>query len=149
VSLEETAGVNGYSVSIARERFRRVVESTIEVAREHGPGARSTPYSGCVVNLVGDLVSGGLHPELAKSDEETLLQSILTARDMLVEGLGRMADDFGSIYAPAVAGNHGRTTHKPEFKGYSYKNADWLVYQLAIRHFDAVGDIRIRIDARP
>ena len=148
VSREETAGVNEYSLEVARDRFWRVVESTIEVAREHGPGGRGTPYSGAVVNLVGDMVSGGLHPELVKTDEEGLLQSILSARDMLVQGLTRMADEFGSVYAPAVAGNHGRTTRKPEFKGYTYTNADWLIYELAKRHFDAAGDARIRIDTR-
>ncbi len=148
VSREETAGVNEYGVEIARERFLRVVESTIEVARQHGPGGRGTPYSGAVVNLVGDMVSGGLHPELVKTDEESLLQSILTARDMLVGGLTRMADEFGHVYAPAVAGNHGRTTRKPEYKGYVYTNADWLIYELAKRHFDAAGDSRVRIDTR-
>lgn len=148
VSREETAGVNEYSLEIARQRFWRVVESTIEVAREHGPGGRGTPYSGAVVNVVGDLVSGGLHPELVKTDEESLLQSILSARDMLVQGLTRMADEFGRVYAPAVAGNHGRTTRKPEFKGYVHTNADWLIYELTKRHFEGLGDTRVVLDTR-
>ncbi|RYC29011.1 hypothetical protein D3273_26210 [Lichenibacterium minor] len=148
VSREQTAGVNEYSIQIARDRFRRVVESTIEVARDHGPGARRTPFSGAVVNLVGDMVSGGLHPELQKTDETTLLQSIMVAKEMLVEGLTSMADEFGSVYAPAVCGNHGRLTHKPEFKGYSFQNADWLIYQLVRAHFEARHDDRIRIDVR-
>ena len=149
VDREQTAGVNEYSIAIARERFRRVVQSSIEVAEQHGPGARSTPFSGAVVNLVGDIVSGGLRAELLKTDEATLLQSILVARDMLVEGLTSFADAFGHVYAPAVCGNHGRLTHRPEFKNYSFQNADWLVYQLTKSHFEARGDARIRLDVRP
>ncbi len=149
VDREQTAGVNEYSVAIARERFRRVVQSSIEVAEQHGPGARSTPFSGAVVNLVGDLVSGGLHAELLKTDETTLLQSILVARDMLVEGLTSFADAFGHVYAPAVCGNHGRLTHRPEFKNYSFQNADWLIYQLARSHFEGRGDKRVHLDIRP
>ena len=148
VDREQTAGVNEYSLDIARERFRRVVQSSIEVAEQHGPGARSTPFSGAVVNLVGDLVSGGLHAELLKTDEATLLQCILVARDMLVEGLTAFADAFGHVYAPAVCGNHGRLTHRPEFKNYSFQNADWLIYQLTKSHFEARGDTRVRLDVR-
>ena len=149
VDREQTAGVNEYGIDIARERFRRVVQSSIEVAEQHGPGARDTPFSGAVVNLVGDLVSGGLHAELLKTDEATLLQSILVARDMLVEGLTSFANAFGHVYAPAVCGNHGRLTHRPEFKNYSFQNADWLIYQLVKSHFDARGDGRVRLDVRP
>ncbi len=94
------------------------------------------------------MVSGGLHPELQKKDETTLLQSILVAKDMLFEGLTAMADAFGHVYAPAVCGNHGRMTHKPKFKGYSFQNADWLIYQLVRGHFEARGEYSIRIDVR-
>ena len=67
--------------------------------------------------------------------------------DLMVAALARMADEFGQVYCPAVCGNHGRLTHKPEFKRYVYKNADWLIYQLLIRHFEA--DPRVVVDVRP
>lgn len=145
VSKEETNGVNEYNSRIMEERVRRVIERAIRLAHEHGPGN----YPGIVTTLLGDFVSGGLHPELAKSDDELPMVSALKCRDLLVWALTTLADVFGQVYAPAVCGNHGRLTPKPEFKNYSYKNADWLIYQMLIRHFEAVRDDRVRIDVRP
>lgn len=143
VTLAETAGRNEYSAAIAEDRVRRLVDNTIDLVRNHGP--RNTP--GIVIPLMGDFVSGGLHPDLQKTDEFEVLPSILRCRDIMVAALGRMADEFGSVYCPAVCGNHGRLTHKPEFKRYVYKNADWLIYQLLIRHFE--NDPRVVIDVKP
>jgi hypothetical protein len=136
-------GINEYSVEIAEKRVERLVDSTINLAFNHHSGN----YPGIVINLLGDFVSGGLHPELLKTDEEEVIPSALRARDLLVGALRRMADKFGSVYAPCACGNHGRATPKPESKRYVYQNFDWLIYQLLIREF--ADDPRIRIVVRP
>ncbi|MCC4298458.1 hypothetical protein [Aurantimonas coralicida] len=143
VSRDETNGRNEYNAAIAEARVHRVVENTIDVARHHGPGN----YPGIVIALGGDFVSGGLHPELQKTDEFEILPSALKCRDILVAAIDRMKAEFGSVYLPAVCGNHGRMTHKPEFKRYIYKNADWLIYQMLIRHY--ADDPTVVIDCRP
>lgn len=145
VSRTALNGVNEYSFKIMEARIRRLVESTIILCKDFGCGA----YPGIVVNLIGDMVSGGLHPELQKTDEEEVLPTALRVRDLLVWALQRMADEFGQVYAPAVAGNHGRGTPKPEFKRYIYKNFDWLIYQMVIRALADLKDDRIKIDVRP
>ncbi len=143
VSREETNGVNEYDPAIMERRVRHLVERVVRLAREYGPGN----YPGIVVNLLGDFVSGGLHPELAKTDAEEILPTVLRVVDLLAWALGVMAEEFGHVYAPCTAGNHGRGTPKPEFKRYVYKNFDWLIYQLLARHFAA--DKRIVFDIRP
>lgn len=145
VDPDAVRGVNSYSTEVFRRRVKRLLDRTTMLCRHYGPGN----YPSIVIPLVGDLVSGGLHPELAKTDDQTLLQSILLVRDVLVEALVQMADEFGAVYAPAVAGNHGRTTPKPEFKGYNYKNADWLIYQLVARALADRGEKRVTIDIPP
>ena len=145
VRRDELNGVNEFNLAIMEARFRRYVERTIRLSREHGPGN----YPGIVVNLIGDMVSGWLHEELRKTDEETPMQCALRVRDLLVWGLQAFADEFGRVYAPAVCGNHGRTTAKPEFKGYPYTNWDWLIYQMVIRALADRKDDRIQIDVRP
>ncbi|WP_173043809.1 hypothetical protein [Bosea sp. ANAM02] len=140
VSLSETAGKNEYNPDIAEARVRRLVASTISLARRHGPGE----YPGIVVNLLGDFVSGGLHPELAKTDAEEVLPSVLRCVDLLIWGLRQIADAFGQVYVPCTSGNHGRATQKPEFKRYIFKNYDWLIYQLVARAFE--GDRRLVFD---
>lgn len=130
-------GYNGFNSEIAEQRVRKLVNSTIDLCANHGPGN----YPGIIVALLGDFISGGLHPELAKTDDETRITATLRARDILVWALSAMADHFGKVFVPCTAGNHGRDTPKPEFKGYLYHNFDWLIYQLLHRHF--AGDKRI------
>jgi hypothetical protein len=131
VSSSETNGRNAYDPEIAEARVRRLVEATVSLAREHGPGR----YPGIVVNLLGDFVSGGLHPELAKTDAEEPLPTVLRCVELLSWALGEMLAAFGAVYVPCASGNHGRATQKPEFKRYVWKNFDWLIYQLLARHF--------------
>jgi hypothetical protein len=143
VDPREVNGINAYNLAICEARVRRLVESTISLSRDHHTGN----YPGVVVNLLGDFVSGGLHPELLKTDEEEVIPATLRARDIMVAALSRMADAFGHVYVPCAAGNHGRATQKPEFKRYVYKNFDWFIYQLLVRHF--TGDKRLTFDIRP
>jgi len=143
VEAEEVNGFNEFNMAIAEARIERLVNGTIKLCREHHTGV----YPGIVVNLGGDFVSGGLHPELKATDEEEVLPASLKALDWLIAGLRRMADAFGQVYVPCAAGNHGRHTAKPEFKRYYKKNFDWLIYSLLARHF--ADDKRIQFDIRP
>ena len=143
VNLEETGGVNQYNMEIADKRIELLVERTISLCKRHRPDG----YSGIVINLLGDFVSGALHPELAKTDEEDVIACTLRMRDILITCLDKIVEHFGRVYVPCTPGNHGRNTMKPEFKGYYSKNFDWLIYQLLRRHYD--GDDRIIIDVKP
>lgn len=137
VSPSETNGVNSFDLETLERRVRRLVDRTIMLCRDHGPGN----YPGIVINLLGDMCSGGLHPELAKTDEEEIIPSALRVRDLLVWSLDRMIEYFGNIYCPCTSGNHGRATQKPEFKRYVFKNFDWLIYQLLSRHYEGRKEI--------
>ena len=131
VEPSEIHGINEYSIEICTRRVHNVVEGAIHLARN----VHKQNYPGAVVPLVGDLVSGMLHPELAKTDEEDVLPCAMLTADLVIWALERLVDEFGKLYVPMVSGNHGRTTHKPEFKNYVGKNIDWLIYQIVMRHF--------------
>lgn len=143
VSRAETSGVNEYNPVIAEARIRRLVESTVVLCRRHGPGT----YPGIVINLLGDFVSGGLHPELLRTDAEEQIPSALRCFDILVWALEILAKEFKRVYVPCASGNHGRNTVKPELKRYVYKNFDYLIYELLARQFEGRKDIVI--DNRP
>jgi hypothetical protein len=143
VNAAEVGGVNAYNLDVAADRVHRLADGVIKLCTRHHTGN----YPGIVACLLGDFVSGGLHPELLKTDEEEVLPAALRARDLLVGLLRRFAGQFGRVYVPGVAGNHGRHTAKPEFKRYLFKNFDWLIYELLKREF--AGDKRIQFDVRP
>lgn len=137
VSPTETNGINSFNIEVFETRVKRLVEKTIYLARNYGPGN----YPGIVVGLLGDFVSGALHPELMKSDEEEVIPSALRVRDTLVWALEALLDEFKYVYCPCTAGNHGRNTMKPQFKRQVFENFDWLIYQLLSRHFRTTKNI--------
>ena len=146
VEAAQTNGINAYNLAIADRRIERLVETTISLCRDH----HGKSYPGIVACLVGDFVSGALHPELAKTDELEVLPTVLWVLDRLEAALIKLADEFGEVFVPCVAGNHGRNTLKPEFKRYAYKNFDWLIYKLLEARFAAnrryAKQVRFQID---
>lgn len=143
VEPEEVNGFNAYNTEIASRRYQRAVETGIRLTRENHTGI----YPGAVINLLGDNVSGGLHPELKATDDMSAIPASIAIVDWFADGIRRMADEFKRLYIPCVSGNHGRNTAKPEFKKYYQKNFDWLIYQMLRRHF--ADDKRIQFDIRP
>lgn len=131
VDLQETNGINEFDIPIFERRVQRLVSTTIDLTRNHGPGL----YPGMVVNLLGDMVSGGIHAELLKTDEEEVIPMTLRVRDILVDALGAMVEEYKQLYVPCTAGNHGRSVQKPEYKRTVFKSFDWLIYQMTARHF--------------
>jgi hypothetical protein len=142
VEAQEVHNYNAYNMAIAEERVHKLFDKTIYLASEHHTGN----YPGIIINLVGDTVSGGLHPELLKTDELEVIPAALKAIDWMVTGLTMMKGRFGKVYVPAVCGNHGRNTAKPEFKRYAKKNFDYLISRIVARHF--VDDPDVRVDIR-
>jgi hypothetical protein len=141
VSKAEVNGANEFNLAICEERIRRLVERTVRLTDKH-----NGTYPGLVLNLLGDFVSGGLHPELLVTDEIEVLEAMLWVKDILAWAVGEMVDRFGQLYIPCASGNHGRQTKKPEFKRYIHKNFDTIIYKLLERHFR--DDKRIRFDIR-
>lgn len=143
VERAEVNGFNEFNLDIAEQRVERLIETTLRLAKENHTGV----YPGIVVNLLGDFVSGGIHPELLQTDEDEVIPSSLRAADLIISGLSRFADEFKFVYAPGSCGNHGRHTVRPEFKRYYRKNFDWLILQIVARHF--ADDKRFHFDIRP
>lgn len=104
VETQEVHNYNAYNMAIAEARVQKLFDKTIYLASEHHTGN----YPGIVVNLVGEMVSGGLHPELLKTDELEVIPAALKAIDWIVTGLTIMKNRFGKVYVPAVCGNQQR-----------------------------------------
>lgn len=127
------AGGYRFDAAIAEDRIRRTVEKTVSLTRDALAGLE---YPGIICALLGDMVSGSLHPELAESDEFSIFKSILKVRDLIVATIKALADEFGRVFVPTAVGNHGRILdRKPRAKGYSERNVDWLVYQIVASEF--------------
>lgn len=140
VDPAQVNGVNRFDLAVAHERIRILVENTSDLCYSH---MTNPTYPGVVVCLGGDMVSGDIHEELSETNELPTMPVLVDLFGKLAWALGVMADKFGRVFVPAVAGNHGRNTKKPRMKDYVYSNFDWLLYTMLEAHFRAAKDDRV------
>jgi hypothetical protein len=131
-------GANSYDVEIAGNRVRRYFENVIKLSTKHWSG----PAPECIyVLFMGDLITGEIHEELAKTNDLQSLGSVQACAKFLCAGLEMLRDAFPKtpINVVSIPGNHGRTTHKPEMKNYALESYDTLIGWVVESHAKARG----------
>ena len=132
VSAAQVGGSNEYNREIAIASIRNTFRSAIMLLK----GFMAAPkYDGIVCPLGGDLLSGNIHEELQQTNEAPIQQSMIVLEEILIEGLGALADEFGKVHVPCVVGNHGRMTRKPQAKNRALESFEWPIYQRLAAHF--------------
>jgi hypothetical protein len=132
VEANEVDYLNAYNRRIAELRLKAWAENVVKMARHYLSGVT---YDGIVVILGGDIFSGDIHEELAQTNEDTILGSLLHWAEQLGAALDLLADEFGKVHVASVPGNHGRLTRKPRAKLRSRTNMDWLLAKMIERHY--------------
>lgn len=133
VRPSEIGGVNEYNVALAKERAKSFITVAIDLLRNHLARGK---YPGVVFALGGDMISGSIHEELARSNELEDMPAVLELVGVLTWCIKTLADEFGAVFVPCVTGNHGRTTRKPVAKRRNHSNFDWLTYQILAKRFE-------------
>lgn len=134
VDLAAMDGLNSYSLAIARARLGRYFHAVADLATKHWSGP---PPERIILVLGGDLVSGEIHQELAKTNEAKALPAVKDVASHLSGGIRFLRTRVCCpIDVIAVSGNHGRSTLKPESKesvetSYDTLVADFLEMALA------------------
>ena len=146
VDPRQIGGVNRYSVAIAQERLRTMVEVAIDLLRNH---IASGEYPGIVFALGGDMVSGDIHEELSATNEQEIMPILVDVWGALAWAIEKLAQEFGHVFCPCVTGNHGRNTHKIRAKGRNYTSFDWLLYQFLAKRFEADTRVKFQIPDGP
>lgn len=126
-------GTNEYSPEIALKRLRNMFRRSlmmIDVARG------LTKIDTLVVAVLGDLITGYIHPELEESNYLSPTEATEFAGDALVEGLTFFAKEggFKEIIVPCCVGNHGRTTMKQRVSTSFNNSFEGLMYKLLEKH---------------
>lgn len=127
VDIAALDGLNAFDLSIARARLGRWAHAAAELATRHWTGPAPARV---ILILGGDLVSGEIHAELAKTNEAKSIAAVRDAVAHLAEAirllLSRLPDAI-PIDVISLPGNHGRTTLKPESKEAAALSYDTLV----------------------
>ena len=128
----EVGGLNKFNREIAERRLRTWADNSVKIARHHLAGVT---YDGVLVMLGGDIFSGDIHEELAQTNQDTMLGSLLHWSEQIGAALSMLADEFGKVHVACVPGNHGRMSRKPRAKLRARTNFDWLLGKMVERHF--------------
>lgn len=123
-------GLNAYNREIAEIRLERWAQGSVKLAKHYLSGVK---YDGVCLMLGGDIFSGNIHEELARTNEDTLFGSLLYWLDPMRAALELLAREFGKVHVAGTPGNHGRMTRKPIAKQRAADNLDWLLYRLLAR----------------
>lgn len=122
VRAGDTPSGNEYSIEVFRKRYRRLVERAIALVEEHHGGADHFVYL-----RGGDTISGGIHEELADTDEVPPPVQARIAIEEESAGIRRLLDAFGKVYVYSVCGNHDRIHPKPRAKRYTDNSYEVLI----------------------
>lgn len=129
---EEVDFLNRYNREIAVKRLEAWASNLVKMSRHYLAGLK---YDGCVLILGGDIFSGDIHEELAQTNEDTMIGSLLFWSEQIAAAVTMLAGEFGKVHVAAVVGNHGRTSRKPRMKLRAKTNFDWLLAKMVERHF--------------
>lgn len=132
VKAEQIGYVNEYDHDIAVKRIQHTFIATIDLLTKY---LHKPKYEGIVCALGGDMVTGNIHEELAETNAQRINKTVMDLTDILVTGIGGLADAFGKVFVPCVVGNHGRLHRKPRAKNRVQDNFEWLIYQFAAKYF--------------
>lgn len=141
VNLKEMEGLNCYNREIAVMRLERWSQNVVKLSRHYLSGVT---YDGIVVILGGDIFTGDIHEELALTNEDTMIGSLLFWSEQVAAAIQLLTEEFKKCYVVSVVGNHGRTTRKPRMKQRVKTNFDYLIAKMIERHFRA--DHRVTFD---
>ncbi len=125
VDLAEMSGLNEYNREIAERRLERVIDGAVRLATEYVSGVT---WDGICVALNGDLLSGDIHEELARTNAAPTTASVTYWVPRLAAALTHLADSFGAVFVPCTDGNHDRNYRKTPSKQRAESSFAWVIY---------------------
>ena len=144
VELDNIQGFNEYNRKIAVKRLGNVIDGTVQVAKNH---ISNIEFEGFVLLLGGDILTGDIHEELARTNEGPVADSVVFWVGQLASAIGHLADEFGRVFIPCVRGNHDRYGKKKQSKQQSQEAFTWIIYHWLQDHF--ANDDRVEFAISP
>lgn len=146
VNKNEMDGLNEYNREIAKQRLERVVNKTVEYLKTYTAGVS---WDGIMVAVLGDIITGAIHEELAKTNEAPIPATIAYWVPVLASALSYLADELGQVFVPCVDGNHDRTGKRIPFKNRAEESFAWIIYHWLADHLRDDPRITFSISTSP
>jgi len=138
IDLAVMDGLNSFNVPIARARMARLFAAFCDLVTRHWAGP---PPERVIIVLGGDMISGEIHEELAKTNGLLSIPALRDCAAHICAGIRLVRDTLPGtpIEIISVPGNHGRNTKKTESKLYAAHSYDTLVADLVELEFKEGG----------
>lgn len=125
VDPDQVGNVNKFNRLIARQRVHTLYSTVNDLCFNH---MTNPNYPGAVVAILGDMITGTIHDDLALTNDGPLTWSLFEVENHLVALLQGWADKFGKLAVVCVPGNHGRSTPRPRNNNKVYESWEWLIF---------------------
>ena len=127
------ATFDGFDSDIAYTRIVQYLFEIKEIAARYN-------IKSCTVALLGDLINGGIHPNLRISNRENVIEQTMLAGEMISNFLHMLSESFASINIVHVAGNHSRVVANKEESLLNERLDDIVVWyvQGALSHLKCI-----------
>ncbi len=125
VDPDQVGGVNKFNRAIARDRVRVLNDAVIDLCFNH---MTNPSYPGAVVAILGDMITGNIHEDLAVTNDGPVMWSVNEVENQLIGLIKSWKKRFKKLAVICVPGNHGRNTVKPRINNKVYESYEWLIY---------------------
>lgn len=121
-------GFNEHNPDIASKKIKTTFEHSVELIEAE---RRMSNIKDIVLALMGDFITGYIHPELMESNYYSPVEAMHYVEDHIAGGIDFLLKHSGcqSIIVPCVVGNHGRTTEKMRVSTSSKNSYEWGGYK--------------------
>lgn len=135
---------NDYNPSIFRERYRRLIKTSVKLLERENP---KMDYPGFIYLRGGDAVSGDIHADLSETQDTVPTEQTQMVAEEEIRGLEELLRAVPKVTVYSVPGNHDRTTFKPRAKRFTALSYDYLAIWAIESYFKAKGETRIKFCA--
>ena len=93
---------------------------------------KKKPVDNLVVGLLGDMIGGYIHDELAQTNGLSPMQGVAFVKKLIISGLKAIHDELPElqkIIVVGICGNHSRTTKKLQFNNGFALNYEYFLYK--------------------
>ena len=125
VYTDQMIGINSYDWDLFNQRLYGWANQLLNLVNYR---RNIAPVDNLIVPMLGDMISGDIHEELARSNISNCMEQMIRGANLIAQALMFLAPHFKSIKVPCVVGNHGRMTRKPPMKD-KYMDWDYMMYQ--------------------
>ena len=125
VHSEQMLDINNYDFTLFNRRLWGWAQQVLNLANYR---RNITQLDDLIVPMLGDMISGDIHEELARSNITNCMQQMIRGANLIAQALMFLAPHFKTVRVPCVVGNHGRMTRKPPMKD-KYMDWDYMLYQ--------------------